>query len=152
VDGAYTIDGEETTVFFSDEAYCRIGTRSARLSQRGFEDVFARRLAKAKNEWMEEQAVLRSAEIAELRAATKNRDLANAPLGSVNLDMGTTDLTLACLEFLRSRDRIGLQHLFNDALKRGRLFLGNGDLVSVDQLLDSLACLAATFLSYDDKE
>jgi Putative DNA-binding domain len=150
VDGEYGVDGDRVCVFHEGDAYCRIGTKSTRLTQHGFEEIFERRLARAKREWIEEQAVLRRDEITELQAATRNSDLASAPLGSVTLDMATSDLTLACLEFLRRNDRIALQHLLNDGLKRSRLFFGNGDLVGIDDLLDTLVCLAATFLSYDE--
>jgi hypothetical protein len=151
VDGAYeNRDRKTITAFRAYDAYCRIGTKSVRLTQQGFEEVVSRRLAAAKHEWMEEQSRIRNAEIAGLQVASRSSDLANAPLGSVNLDMRPSELSLTCLEFIRKGDRVGLQHLFKDALRRGRLFVHNEDLAGLDDLLDSLACLAANFLSYDE--
>lgn len=80
-------NGKPITVFHAGDAYCRVGTKSARLTQSGWEEVVSGRIAAAKREWMAEQARIRGAEIAELQAASRSSDLASAPLGSVNLDM-----------------------------------------------------------------
>ncbi len=70
--------------------------------------------------------------------------------GTVNLDMRPREMSLAALEFARTGDQIGLQHLLNDARARAA---GSSTPVrlrmSSRALLDSIICLAAIFLEYE---
>lgn len=67
--------------------------------------------------------------------------------------MEANELNVTALEFLRRDDRIGLTHLFNDAITRARSFIDRDDVeTGLGSLLDRLSCLAATFLMYDEKE
>ncbi len=74
------------------------------------------------------------------------------PLGAVNFDMEPGVLNIAALELVRDGDTIALQHLFNDAIARGRQAVDISDLDALGELLDRLTCLAATFLTLDQDE
>jgi hypothetical protein len=152
-DGQYTKNGRPSVVFREGEVFWRDGTRSARLSQQGLEDVVARRIADAKAGWLAEQREIRRHERADLETATSSRQLVEGPLGSVNLDMNPDELCAAALEFLRRGDTIGLVHLANDAVARARAYIDRGEVeTELGALLDKLACLAATFLMYEQDE
>jgi hypothetical protein len=152
-DGQYTKNGRPCVVFREGEVFWRDGTRSARLSQEGLEDVVARRIADAKAAWLAEQREIRRQERADLETATSSRQLVEGPLGAVNLDMSPEELCAAALEFLRRGDTIGLIHLANDAVARARAYVDRGEVeTELGALLDRLACLGATFLMYEQDE
>ncbi len=68
-------------------------------------------------------------------------------LGAVNFDLDMAALKIAVLELVRSDDTIALQYLFDEALQRAREAIkGNEIEGELSDLLDKLACLAATFL------
>jgi hypothetical protein len=72
------------------------------------------------------------------------------PLGSVNFDMETGALSIAALELARDEDTIALQHMFNDAIGRGRQAIRGEEIdTTLAELLDKLGCLAATFLTLE---
>lgn len=118
--GQYERKGKMEVVFRAGDVFWRDGTRSVRISQQGFEEIIERRLADEKRGWLDEQHELRRNERAELQAAYESRGLADAALGSVNLDLPTETLTLAVLELIRSEDTIALRHLLNEAGSRAR--------------------------------
>jgi hypothetical protein len=146
-------NARDVVVFREGEVFWRDGTRSVRMSQAGLEAVIERRITDAKDAWLAEQREIRRQERNELETAYEGRRLTEGPLGSVDLDMEAGELTAAALEFLRRDDSIGLTHLFNDAITRARGFIERDDVeTGLASLLDKLACLAATFLIYDEEE
>jgi hypothetical protein len=144
-DGTYSENGKEKFLFRKGEVFWRDGTRSVRLGQRGFEEVIEGRVDEAKDTWMDEQREIRRREQMEYEAASKG----SGPLGSVNFDLDRAGLNAGALELVRRDDNIALRHLFNEALARARSLIDRGELdPELNDLLDRLICLAATFLSY----
>lgn len=145
-DGSYMQKGKERFVFRKGDVYWRDGTRSVRLSQRGFEEVIHTRIQEAKHEWMDEQRQIRQRERVEHEAASQGP----GPLGSVNLDLDLPELNVAALELVRQDDVIALRYLLTEALTRARVLIARADVdPELNDLLDRLACLAATFLTYE---
>ncbi|MGA2471801.1 MAG: hypothetical protein ABSG64_14060 [Solirubrobacteraceae bacterium] len=145
-DGTYQRNGRSHTAFREGDVFFRDGTRSTRMTQAGFEAVIARRVAAAKTEWFDEQREVRRHERDALETTTE----AHGPLGTVNLDMRPREMSVAALELSRANDEIALRHLLNDATARARRFIDAGDIEDqLAALLDSLICLAATFLEYE---
>jgi hypothetical protein len=147
--GSYQRSGRDHTAFRESDVFFRDGTRSTRMTQAGFATVLARRVAAVKAEWFEEQREVRRQERETLEATTE----AHRPLGTVNLDMRPREMSLAALELIRTDDQIALRHLINDATARARRFIDAGEIEDeLGALLDSLICLAATFLEYEQWE
>jgi hypothetical protein len=151
-DGTYEDDGRPSTVFRQGEIFWRDGTQSVRISQAGLEAVIDRRVAVQKEAWLEEQRQIRAEERAEYETASRSRQRTEGPLGTVDLDLDPKDLNAAALEFLRSDDDIGFRHLLNDTKRRGAAAIGTEDLDGLNDVLDKLACLAATLLEYEQEE
>lgn len=152
-DGKYEKTGKEVVRFRAGEIFWRDGTRSVRLTQQGFEQIVARRIATAKQDWIDEQQEIRRRERAELETAYESRSAATAPLGAVNLDLETNVLTTAALELVRAGDTIPLQHLLMDALARARTFIEADEIdAELGDVVDKLTCLAATFLVYKQSD
>jgi hypothetical protein len=152
-DGQYEKRGSLVVAFRQGDVFWRDGTRSVRMSQEGLTEVIARRVADAKAAWHTEQHELRRQERLDLETAYEGRRLIEGPLGTVNLDMDGRELSAAVLEFLRRGDTIGLTHLMNDARARARSFIDRDEIeTELGALLDKLACLAATFLQYEQTE
>jgi len=149
-DGKYEKNGKEKVAFRQGEVFWRDGTRSVRLSQQGFEQVVERRIATEKEQWIQEQQEIRRRERSELEAARSARELVDAPLGSVHLDLAPNELRLAALDLVRKNDTVAMRHLMNDATHRARALIERDDIDSgLADLLDKLACLAGTFVEYE---
>jgi hypothetical protein len=154
-DGQYQKDdGTMEIVFRAGDAYWRDGTRSVRISQEGMETIIEHRIAEAKGNWIEEQQEIRRREQAELAAQYESRQVADAPLGSVNFDLDTTALTNSVLELIhRGNERVPMIRLLNDAAARARGAIERDEIESeLANLLDKLSCLAATFLVYEQED
>lgn len=148
-DGKYKKGGKEVVRFRAGDVFWRDGTRSVRLSQQGFEQIVARRIAAAKREWIEEQQEIRRQEQAELQTAYESRQVAQAPVGAVNLDLGTHALAAAALELVRADDEIPLEHLLVEVTARARARIEAGEIeAELADIVDKLTCLAAAFLTY----
>lgn len=148
-DGSYRKNGHEKVVFRAGDVFWRDGTRSVRVTQQGLEAIIERRVADSKAGWLEEHRELNQRERAEVEQAYDRHRLAEAPLGAVNLDLDSGSLDLAVLELIRHSDAIGVRYLLNDALIRARALIGRDEIEGeLGEVLDKLACLAATFLSY----
>jgi len=148
--GQYMKNGEEIVKFRAGEVFWRDGTSSVRLTQPGFEEIVARRIAEAKGAWIEEQQQIRRGEQAELQAAYESRRAADAPLGAVNLDLETAVLTTAVLELARAKDTIAFQHMLLEAVARARVVIERDEIeAELGDVVDKLTCLAATLLVYD---
>jgi hypothetical protein len=152
-DGKYMKDSKEVVVFREGEVFWRDGTRSVRMGQEGLEEVITRRIATEKELWIGEQQEIRRRERTELEEAYRTRGLGEAPLGAVNLDLDTRELTLAVLDLIRRNDTIALRHLLNDALARARALIDTDDVEDgLAELVDKLTCFAATLLEYDQRD
>lgn len=150
-DGKYMKKDREVVVFRERDVFWREGTRSVRMSQAGLERIIARRIDDAKTAWLAEQREIRKEERADLEAAYAGRSSAEAPLGTVNFDMSNSELTAAALEFIRRDDSVGLRHLLNDATLRARALIERKEIgPELEAVLDKIACLAATFLDYEE--
>ena len=148
-DGVYSKDGREKVVFRHGDVFWRDGTRSVRIGQAGLEEVIRRRIAIEKETWIQEQQEIRRRERIELEQAYETRRIGEGPLGAVNLDLETRELTLAALELIRRDDTVALRHLLNDAFARAKELIERDDIEDgLASLVNSLTCLAATFMSY----
>lgn len=148
-DGTYDEAGEERFMFRKGDVFWRDGTRSVRLSQLGFEAVVRSRIATEKDAWMEEQREIRRREQTEYEAASAG----SGSLGAVNMDLEQAGLNAAALELVRRHDDIALRHLMSEALSRARGLVSRGETeVELNDLLDRLICIAATFLNYEQDD
>jgi hypothetical protein len=149
-DGQYEKNGKLVAAFRKGDVFGRDGTRSARLDQPGLEEVIRRRIQIEKEAWIAEQQEIRRREQAGLDEAYRTRRLGEGPLGSVTLDLGASELVAATLDLVRRDDSVALRHIFRDAEARAREYVTAGDIdVGLTELLDKLACLAATFIEYE---
>jgi hypothetical protein len=145
--------GEMKVVFREGEVFWRNGTRSERISQQGLREVILRQVAAAKKGWIAEQQELRRREREELDAGYAGRDLAKAPLGTVNFGVSSDELRIAVLELVRAGDQVALKHLLNDARARAADAIGRDQIESeLGDLLDKLAAIAAVGLEYEQPE
>jgi hypothetical protein len=154
-DGVYKKkSGKDYIAFRAGDSYWRNGTRSERISQQGMEAIIERRLAEAKDTWLQDQQEIRRRERAEIEASYGTRRVAEAPLGSVNFDLDTSELTTAALELIhRGNAQVPLIRLLNEALDRARDAIERDEIeTELANLLDKLTCLAATFLEYEQDE
>lgn len=148
-DGTYKDGDTEKALFRQGDVFWRDGTRSVLMGKQGFEEIIARRIDEAKSSWMDEQREIRRREQSEFEAASRG----TGALGSVNLDLEQADLNAAALELVRRGDDIALRHLLNEACTRARALIDRGEVdAELNDLLDRLTCLAATFLSYQQPE
>jgi hypothetical protein len=144
--------GKDVIALHAGDAYWRDGTRSVRISQAGMEHIIASRIAAAKSDWIEEQQAIRRREREEIEAGYAARDLARAPLGTINFGLAVDELRIAVLELLRADDRIALKHLLNDATGRAAAAIEHDDEDELARLLDKIAGLGAVFLEYEREE
>lgn len=152
-DGKYEKNDREKVVFREGDVFWRDGTRSVRVGQQGFEAIVERRIATQKEAWIKERQEIHRQERTYLEAAHVGRELANAPLGSIHLDLEPTELSLAVLDLVRSGDNVALRYLFNDVVQRARGLLEHDDIESgLADLLDKVACLAASFVEYEQHD
>jgi hypothetical protein len=115
------------------------------------EQIIARRIAAAKSDWIDEQQVIRRREREELENSYAARNLARAPLGTLNFGLAANEL-VAVLELLRDGDRIALNHLMNDGTRRAAAAIEHDDEDELARLLDKIAGLGAVFLEYEQDE
>jgi hypothetical protein len=151
-DGRYEKNNEPVVRFRAGEVFWRDGTRSVRLTQQGFDEIVTRRIDDAKRGWLDEQHEIRRRERADIEAAAEARQASRATLGSVNFDLETSTLTSAALELLSDDNEIALRHLLIDARSRARNAIARDEIeTELADVVDKLACLAATFLLYEQK-
>jgi hypothetical protein len=145
--------GEMKVIFREGEIFWRDGTRSTRISQQGLREVIARRIAAAKTEWMEEQEELRQRDREAVEAGYAARELAKAPLGTMNLGASAEELRVAVLELIRANDTVGLLYLLNDARPRAMSAIQRDEIeTELAELLDKLAAIAAVALEYEQDD
>jgi hypothetical protein len=140
-------------VFREGEIFWRDGTRSVRISQQGLREVISRQIAAAKTEWMEELQELRRRERETMEAGYAGRELAKAPLGTMNLGASADELRVAVLELIRANDQVGLLYLLNDARPRATSAIERDEIeTELAEPLDKLASIAAVALEYEQDE
>lgn len=145
--------GEMKVVFREGEIFWRDGTRSVRISQQGMREVIERRIAGAKEIWMEEQQELRRREREEIEAGYAGRELAKAPLGTMNLGLSADELRVGVLELVRADDLVGLLYLLNDARPRAMSAIDRNEIeTELAELLDKLAAIATVCLEYEQED
>jgi hypothetical protein len=161
-DGTYRENEKVKTVFRKGEVFWRDGTRSVRISSKGFEEVIRSRVANAKDDWLQEQHQIRrrEAELDEVgtpkRVSGPQSEGADAkqgggspPLDRLNLDLEPAELGRLAVELARAGDDVGFSYLINDAVARARAQIEAQDIESgLSDLLDRLTCLAATLLTH----
>lgn len=162
-DGAYRKDDKVKTVFRKGEVFWRDGTRSVRISPLGFEKVIETRVAKAKDEWLQEQHNIRrrERELDEVggpktigepsgEARVSEGRGGRPPLDRLSLDLEPRELGRLAIEMARDGDDVGFRYLLNDAVATARAQIEGQDLESgLIDLLDRLTCLAAALLEHD---
>jgi hypothetical protein len=143
--------GDETVIRFRPgDVFWRDGTRSVRITQQGFEEIVRQRILREKADWLREHQELRRDEFEQLESAYASRRVADAPLGALGLDVDTETLISGALELLRRGDTVALEHLFREAARRARVLYEQDDFeTELGDVVEKLACLAATFLAYD---
>lgn len=148
-DGTYIEKGEEKFAFRAGDVFWRDGTSSVRLDQRGIQEVIRSQVDAAKDGWMDEQREIRRREQTEYEGAARGA----GPIGAVNLDLDQAALNAAALELVRRHDDIALRYLLNEALGRARGLISRGEVdADLNDLLDRLTCVAATFLAYGQED
>jgi len=149
-DGAFRDgNGDERKLFSMGDVYWRDGTSTTRLSHEGLEVVIASQIETAKQGWVTEQVAIRRQEQDDLALAQRGREAANGPLGAINLDMPSRELSLTALDLVRRGDEIALRHLLVSGEARARTLIDRDDLDNLSATLDKLVCLAATFMEYE---
>lgn len=166
-DGKYTRDdGKEVVAFREGDVFWRDGTRSVRITRHGFEEVIKTRIEGAKAQWLEEQHGIRRREVEldEIGETTVVADQSQQttaggegrgrpPLDHLNLELDPRDLARVTLDLARDGDTVGFNYLLNEGVARARALIEGKDLESgLADLLDRLACLAATLLIHEQDE
>jgi Schlafen, AlbA_2 len=145
--------GEMKVIFREGEVFWREGTRSVRISQQGLREVIERRIAAARAEWMLEQQEMRRREREEIEAGYAGRDLAKAPLGTMNLGASAEELRIAVLELIRANDTVGLLYLLNDARPRAMTAIQRDEIeTELSALLNKLAAIGAVALEFEQDD
>jgi hypothetical protein len=151
VDGTCNENRNERVIFRQFDIFWRDGTRSVRVNQEGIREVFRRRLDRERAVWAVEHQQQLRADFENLRQAYASRAVSEAPIGALGLDLDPGTLASAALEAVRRDDTIPLRRLLSDARRRARELYSEGNEIGPDleDLLDRLTCLAATFLEYE---
>jgi hypothetical protein len=155
IDGQYPDPrqpGQSVTVFRAGDVFWRENTRSVRIRREGFEEIIERRFAARRDEllreWAAAQLALATSETAS--ESTQQIDAANKPATTPSFAVPSDQISETGIALSRENDEVGLEQLLDDGRKRVRTYIENVEL-GEDQLptlLDSIICLAATFLSY----
>lgn len=140
------------TTFRKGDIFWRENTRSQRISREGLEEIIERRFAARRDEllreWAAAQFALATGETAS--PSTPPTDAAIKPKRTPSFAMPSNQVSETGIALIREDDEVGLQQMLDDGRKRIRTYIENDEL-GEDQLptlLDSVICLAATFLSY----
>ncbi len=147
IEGKYQDDdGDEVVVFRRGEVFWRENTRSVRISIDGLEEIIERRFAARREELLREWAAAQQAlGVGQLRAGGSPPQ----PTFALPAD----ELVSSVIELLRADDQIGLRQLLDDGRRRARTYIADQKLAEdqLPTLLDSIICLAATFLTHEQE-
>jgi hypothetical protein len=151
IDGQYPDPqnpGQPRTVFRAADVFWRENTRSVRIRREGLEEIIERRFTARRDDLLREWAAaqLALATGAQLAAAGG----AATPAPSPSFAIPSNEVTATGTRLIRENDEVGLRQMLDDGRKRARTYIENNELGDdqLPTLLDSIACLAATFLSY----
>ena len=145
VEGKYQKDdGKEVIVFRRGEVFWRENTRSVRITMEGLDDIIERRFAARRAELLREWAAAQ-------RALSHTQAPAPTPRLEASFALPSNEVTPTVIELLRQRDDIGLRQLLDDGRRRARTYIEDEELAKdqLPTLLDSIVCVAATFLTYE---
>jgi hypothetical protein len=143
IDGVYTRpDGTQVFVFHEHDVFWRTNTRSVRIDAEGLEEIIARRFAARRDELLREWSAAQ-------QALMTGASGSPAP---INFSLVSEDVTRTAVDLLRQEDGVGLRKLLNDGRQQARAFIEADDEDQLPLALDSLICLAATFLTYRSEE
>lgn len=145
VEGKYQKDdGKEVIVFRRGEVFWRENTRSVRITMEGLDDIIERRFAARRAELLREWATAQ-------RALSHTQAPAPTPRLEASFALPSNEVTPTVIELLRQRDDIGLRQLLDDGRRRARTYIEDEELAKdqLPTLLDSIVCVAATFLTYE---
>jgi len=151
IDGQYPDPynpGQQKTVFRAADVFWRENTRSVRIGREGLEEIIERRFVARRDELLREWAAAQLALATGLPPAATGE--APAPPPSPSFAMPSDEVAATAVRLIRENDDVGLKQMIDDGRKRARASIENDEL-SQDQLptlLDSITCIAATFLSY----
>ncbi|MEG3635205.1 AlbA family DNA-binding domain-containing protein [Micromonospora palythoicola] len=150
-DGQYQPPGksESKVVFREGEVFFRSGTESKRLNQQGLELVIEQRVRRARERWLDDHASEYRRLADELRAGMAGQRVSSGPAVEFNLALESEVLVEATVELLRAGDDIPLRRLLHKVAPEARSLYRAGDEQAVDDLLDQVTRLAATFLNLD---
>jgi len=133
-------------VFRAGDVFVRSGTESTRLDQQGLELVIEQRVRLAQRQWTDKHADDFRRLADELRAGTAGQRVSLGPSAALSATLEPAVLVEAAVELLRRDDDIPLRRLLNRFVPEVRALYQSGDEPPIDQLLDQLMRLAATFL------
>lgn len=155
IDGQYPDSqnqGQLKTVFRAADVFWRENTRSVRIRREGLEEIVERRFIARRDDLLREWAAAQLAlsEGAGSAAATAGSTPSPAPSFAIPCN----EVSVTGTRLIRDNDEVGLRQMLDDGRNRARTYIENDEL-GEDQLptlLDSVACLAATVLSYGPEE
>jgi hypothetical protein len=155
IDGRYPDPrptGQTVTAFRAGDVFWRENTRSIRIRREGFEEIIERRFAARRDELLREWAAAQRA-LATSEAASDSPPPPGAPTPprpTPSFAIPSDQVSETGVALIRENDEVGLQQMLDDGRRRVRTYIEDAEL-GEDQLptlLDSIICLAATFLSY----
>jgi hypothetical protein len=150
IDGQYqSPQGEQITRFRAGEVFWRETTRSVRITMDGLEQIIERRFLARRDELLREWAAAERA----LGSATGGTDTPGiAGAGpALSFSLSPEQVPATAIALMRQDDEIGVRQLLDDGRRRARTYIDNDELTDdqLPMLLDSIICLAATFLTYE---
>lgn len=153
-DGQYEQPGKAApkVVFREGDVFYRDGTQSVKLGHRGLELVIRQRVERERQRWEVEHAKSYQQLAAELRAGFAGQQVAQGPAAEFNLALEPAVLIESALELLRANDDIPVRRLLRRAVTDLRALFSSDDTRGVEELLDRLTCLAATYLEFERHE
>lgn len=153
-DGQYEQPGKAApkVVFREGDVFYRDGTQSVKLGHRGLELVIRQRVERERQLWEAEHAKSYQQLAAELRAGFAGQQVAQGPAVEFNLALEPEVLIESAIELLRANDDIPVRRLLQRAVPDLRALFSSDDTRGVEELLDRLTCLAATYLEFGRHE
>lgn len=150
IDGQYpSPQGEQITRFRAGEVFWRENTRSVRITMEGLEQIIERRFLARRDELLREWAAAERA-LGYASGGTDTPRIAGADL-ELSFSLSPEEVPATAIALMRQDDEIGLRQLLDDGRRRIRAYIDNDELTDdqLPMLLDSITCLAATFLTYE---
>lgn len=136
--------GYQNTVFRKGEVFWRENTSSVRITSQGLDEIIEHRFAARRDELLREWA---AAQVALATGATTGEV---QPRPTPSFGVPTDQVAETGIALIRDEDAVGLQQMIDDGRRRARAYIESYEVGEdhLPTLLDSVDCLAATFLSY----